>query len=146
MLQEIETGFQVATEPITITPTAVSAVQDILAQRKLEGYALRVYVAGGGCCGVQFGMALDNTTHSNDATFEMGGIKLLVDDQSINYLQGAKIDFVNDPQRGAGFIVDSPSAQKEGGSCSCGSSHSHADAEAEASTCACGGSCSCGAN
>ena len=146
MLQEIETGFQVATEPITITPTAVSAVQDILAQRKLEGYALRVYVAGGGCCGVQFGMALDNTTHPNDATFEMGGIKLLVDDQSINYLQGAKIDFVNDPQRGAGFIVDSPSAQKEGGSCSCGSSHSHADAEAEASTCACGGSCSCGAN
>jgi iron-sulfur cluster assembly protein len=146
MLQEIETGIEVSTEPIAITPAAASAVRDILTERKLEGYGLRVYVAGGGCCGVQFGMALDNNTHPNDATFELGGIKLLVDDQSMNYLQGAKIDFVNDPQRGAGFVVDSPSAQKEGGSCSCGNSHSHADAEAEGSTCACGGSCSCGAN
>jgi iron-sulfur cluster assembly protein len=147
MLQEIETGFEVAAETITITPTAVSAVRDILTERKLEGYALRVYVAGGGCCGVQFGMALDNNIHPNDMTFESDGVKLLVDDQSINYLRGAKIDFVNDPTRGAGFLVDSPSAQKDGGSCSCGSQgHSHAEAEGEVSSCACGGSCSCGAN
>lgn len=145
MLQEIETGFEVASETITISPTAVSAVRDILTERKLEGYALRVYVAGGGCCGVQFGMALDNNIHPNDMTFESEGVKLLVDDQSIEYLRGAKIDFVNDPTRGAGFLVDSPSAQKEGGSCSCGS-HSHAEADSEASTCACGGNCSCGAN
>ena len=51
MLQEIETQL------FTITPAASQAVKDILAQRNLEGYALRVYVAGGGCCGVNFGMA-----------------------------------------------------------------------------------------
>ncbi len=147
MLQEIETNIQVATEAITITPTAVNAVREILAERKLEGYGLRVYVAGGGCCGVQFGMALDNNIHQNDMTFESEGVKVLVDDQSINYLRGAKIDFVNDPTRGAGFLVDSPNAQKEGGSCSCGSQgHSHAEGESEASSCGCGGNCGCGAN
>jgi iron-sulfur cluster assembly protein len=147
MLQEIETGFQVTTETITITPTAISAVRDILAERKLEGYALRVYVAGGGCCGVQFGMALDNNVHQNDMTFESDGVKVLVDDQSINYLRGAKIDFVNDPTRGAGFLVDSPSAVKEGGSCACGSQgHSHAEGESASGGCGCGGNCGCGAN
>jgi iron-sulfur cluster assembly protein len=146
MLQEIETGFQVATETVTLTPTAASAVRDIFAERKLENFYLRVYVAGGGCCGVQFGMALDNIVHQNDMTFESDGVKVLVDDQSINYLQGAKIDFVNDPMRGAGFVVDSPSAQKQGGSCACGShGHSH-DSEQAESSCACGGSCGCGAN
>jgi len=153
MLQEIETQFQVTAETINITPAAASAVTDILSERKLDGYALRVYVAGGGCCGVQFGMALDNMTRENDMTFESGGIKVLVDDQSIHYLRGAKIDFVNDPVRGAGFLVDSPSAQRDGGSCACGShGHSHADAESEYDSCAvdgscaCGGGCSCGAH
>jgi iron-sulfur cluster assembly protein len=142
MLQEIETQFQVATETVTITAAAASAVRDILTERKLEGYALRVYVAGGGCCGVQFGMALDNIERGNDLAFESSGVKVLVDDQSINYLRGAKIDFVNDPMRGAGFLVDSPSAQSEGGSCACGShGHSHGDE----SSCACGGG-SCGCN
>ena len=138
MLQEIET------ETIIITPTATNAVREILTERKLEGFALRVYVAGGSCCGIQFGMALDNITHENDMTFQSGGIKVLVDDQSINYLRGAKIDFVNDPVRGAGFLVDSPSAQKESGSCgTCGShEHSHAETENEAS--GCGGNCGCG--
>lgn len=148
MLQEIETQFQVVPETVMITPAAASAVQGILAERNLEGYSLRVYVAGGGCCGgVQFGMALDNIVRDNDLTIAAGGISVLVDDQSINYLRGAKIDFVNDPVRGAGFMVDSPSAQKEGASCGCGShghSHSHDEAESEASSCGCGGNCGCG--
>jgi len=148
MLQEIETKFQVTTETITITASAASTVQNILAERNLEGYALRVYVAGGGCCGVQFGMALDNIVRDNDLTFESGGVKVLVDDQSINYLRGAKIDFVNDPVRGAGFLVDSPSTQKDSHGCACGTSHghshSHAEAESEASACGCGGNCGCG--
>ena len=143
MLQEIETGFSVSTEVISMTPAAAQAVQEILAERKLEGYGLRVYVAGGGCCSVQFGMALDNIVRDNDMSFESEGVKVLVDDQSINYLRGARIDFVNDPTRGAGFLVDSPSAQKEGGACACGS-EGHSHAENEGSSCACGGGeCGC---
>lgn len=123
MLQEIETSL------FTITPTATQAVKDILAERKLEGYALRVFVAGGGCgCGVNFGMALDNNIRDVDSTFTMGGVQVVVDEVSMDYLRDATIDFVNDPDRGAGFAVNSPKA------------HSHEHAEGG---CACGGSCSC---
>jgi iron-sulfur cluster assembly accessory protein len=130
MLEELETKIITETETSTVTlSTAASdAVKNILAERNLEGYALRVYVAGGGCCGVNFGMALDNNIRDVDTTFEANGVKVVVDEVSIDYLRGATIDFVNDPVRGAGFAVDSPNAQ----------SHSHGE-----DACACGGSCSC---
>ncbi len=98
---------QVLTEAVLLTPTAVQAVRDIFAERKLEGYALRVYVAGRTCSGLQYGMALDNKPRETDFTFETDGIKVLVDEQSIVYMQGATIDFVND-ERGTGFQVNNP--------------------------------------
>ena len=125
MLQEIETQL------VNVSPAAAQAVQNILAERNLEGYALRVYVAGGGCCGVQFGMALDNNFRDVDTTFDSAGIKLVVDDVSMEYLRGASIDFMNDPVRGAGFVVDGPNAKQ-------GHDHEHGE-----EGCACGGSCSC---
>jgi len=129
MLQEIETKL------FTITPAASQAVKEILEQRKLEGYALRVYVAGGGCgcSGVNFGMALDNNFRDVDTTFDSNGIQVVVDNVSIDYLREATIDFVNDPQHGAGFAVNSPNAK--------GKSHEHGSEEG----CACGsGSAGCG--
>lgn len=134
MLEELDTKIMTQTEPATISLSvaASDAVKNILAERSLEGYALRVYVAGGGCCGVNFGMALDNNFRDVDTTFEANGVKVVVDEVSIDYLRGANIDFVNDPVRGAGFAVDSPSAQ----------SHEHSHAHGEGG-CACGGSCSC---
>lgn len=130
MLEELDTKIITETETSTISlSTAASdAVKNILAERNLEGYALRVYVAGGGCSGVNFGMALDNNIRDVDTTFEANGVKVVVDEVSIDYLRGATIDFVNDPVRGAGFAVDSPNAQ----------AHSHGE-----EACACGGSCSC---
>jgi iron-sulfur cluster assembly accessory protein len=138
MLQETDTQL------VSLTVNATDAIRNILSERNLEGYALRVYVSGGGCCGAQFNMALDNNIRENDFTYENDGIKVVVDDTSVNYVRGAKIDFVNDPQRGAGFLVDSPAAA-EGGSCGCGSQgHGHmTHAEAGESSCACGGSCAC---
>ena len=132
MLQEIETQL------FTITPAASQAVKDILSQRKLEGYALCVYVAGGGCCGVNFGMALDNNFRDVDTTFESNGVKVVVDEVSIDYLRDATVDFVNDPQHGAGFAVNSPNAKGHEGSCACGSNGAE-------SSCGCGGggACSC---
>jgi iron-sulfur cluster assembly accessory protein len=141
MLKEVETITEQSAETITMSSSAAQAVSDILAERKLEGYSLRVYVAGGGCCGVNFGMALDNNIRSNDATFQLQGVQVVVDDQSIAYLRGAKIDFVNDPAHGAGFTVDSP-VKSNNASCSCGSA-SHGEAESESGNCGCGGSCSC---
>jgi iron-sulfur cluster assembly accessory protein len=141
MIKDVETVTEQNTETITMSSLAAQAVSRILAERKLEGYSLRVYVAGGGCCGANFGMALDNNIRANDATFQSQGVQVVVDDQSIAYLRGAKIDFVDDPTRGAGFIVDSP--VKNSSSCSCGSG-SQGKAESESgAACGCGGSCDC---
>ena len=132
MLEELDTKTitRIESTTITLSTAASDAIKNILTERNLEGYALRVYVAGGGCCGVNFGMALDNNFRDADTTFEANGVKVVVDEVSIDYLRGATIDFVNDPVRGAGFAVDSPSAQ----------AHEHAHGEGG---CACGGSCSC---
>jgi iron-sulfur cluster assembly protein len=142
MLQELDTKTisEIDTSVVTLSTAASEAVKTILMEKNLEGYALRVYVAGGGCCGVNFGMALDNNFRDVDTTFEANGVKVVVDEVSIDYLRGASIDFVNDPVRGQGFAVNSPNAEghshSEGG-CACGS---HAGGE----SCGCGGgSCSC---
>lgn len=125
MLQDLEL------QTITVSDAAARAILDIVEERKLEGYALRVYMAGSGCCsGVSFGMALDNNIRDVDRTFDSGGVRVVVDQVSMDYLNGAKIDFVNDPQRGAGFVVESPSAHSR--------EHAH-----EEGGCACGGSCDC---
>ena len=130
MLQEIETKIntETVTPTLTLSTAASDAIKNILTERNLEGYALRVYVAGGGCCGVNFGMALDNNFRDVDTTFDVDGVKVVVDEVSIDYLRGAHIDFVNDPERGAGFAVNSPSAKD----------HEHGEGG-----CGCGGSCSC---
>lgn len=135
MLQEINTQL------FTLTPAASEAVRNILTERNLDGYALRVYVAGGGCCGVNFGMALDNNFRDVDTTFEANGVKVVVDEVSIDYLRDATVDFVNDPVRGAGFAVNSPNAKGHShgeGGCACGSGGGE-------SSCGCGGG-SCGCN
>lgn len=141
MLQELETKSLTDTNAVTfnLSTAASDAVKNILNERKLEGYALRVYVAGGGCSGVNFGMALDNNFRDVDTTFEINGVKVVVDEVSIDYLRGASIDFVNDPVRGAGFAVDSPNAKGHShgeGGCACGSG---------GGSCGCGGggACSC---
>jgi iron-sulfur cluster assembly protein len=134
MLQELETKIFTETNipTITLSQAASDAVKNILSERNLEGYGLRVYVAGGGCCGVNFGMALDNNIRDIDTTFNADGVMVVVDEVSIDYLRGATIDFVNDPVRGAGFAVDSPNAKSQ--------EHGHAHGEGG---CGCGGSCSC---
>lgn len=132
MLEELDTKIitETGTSTISLSTAASDAIKNILTERNLEGYALRVYVAGGGCCGVNFGMALDNNIRDVDSTFDVNGVQVVVDEVSIDYLRGATIDFVNDPVRGAGFAVDSPGAK----------THSHEHGE---EACACGGSCSC---
>ncbi len=141
MLQELDTKTitTIDTNLITLSTAASDAVKNILAEKNLEGYALRVYVAGGGCCGVNFGMALDNNFRDVDTTFEANGVKVVVDEVSIEYLRGASIDFINDPVRGAGFAVDSPNAKGHShgeGGCACGTDGG--------GSCGCGGgSCSC---
>lgn len=120
---------QVNDRTVTLTAGAARAIQEILTQRNLSGYALRVYVAGQSCCGAQFAMVLDNQSRPDDTTFETDGVRLVVDALSLEYLRGGSVDFVDDPQRGKGFLVNAPNAGQHaedecgdgcGGGCSCG--------------------------
>ena len=125
-------------EVVSISPEAAEAVRGIIAEKELKDHALRIYVAGNSCSGVQFGMALDDKSIEGDTSVEMEGVKIVVDPQSINYLYGGNIDFINDPQKGTGFVINAPQANI--GGCGCGS-----DETADANSCGSGnGGCGCG--
>ena len=113
-----QTQNETISDFITLTPNAVQAVRDLMDQRNLEGYALRIYISGGGCSGFQYGMALDNNFRDSDLTSEFDGVKVLVDEVSISYLRGSTVDYVNDVMS-SGFKIDNPNALA---SCGCGNS------------------------
>lgn len=120
---------------VSISGEAVQAVQRIIDEKNLTGHALRIYVAGSSCCGVQFGMALDDKIMETDTAIDTGEIKIIIDNQSIEYARGVSIEFVNDPQQGQGFVVNAPHGHSDGDSCGCGDNGG-----------GCGGdSCSCNA-
>lgn len=125
---------QVQTEFVTLTPSAAQAVKDLLAKRNLDGYALRVFVQGGGCSGFQYGMALENNIRDADLTGEFDHVQVVVDEISIDYLRGATIDYVDDVM-GSGFKIENPNAVS---SCGCGSSfRTKNDSGAEGGGCGC---------
>jgi iron-sulfur cluster assembly protein len=130
---------QTQTALIDLTPPAAAAIQDLMTKRDLTGYALRVFISGGGCSGYQYGMALEGNIRENDLTFEHHGVKLVVDEVSINYLNGAVIDYVEDNLLGTGFKIENPNAVA---SCGCGSSFRTKDSEGTPS--GAGGCGSCG--
>jgi len=125
---------QAKTDVINLTPAAAQAVRDLLEKRELSGYALRVFVSGGGCSGFQYGMALENNIRENDLKVEFDGIQVVVDEISIDYLRGATVDYIESVM-GSGFKIENPNAVS---SCGCGSSFRSKD-EAEEDSCGCGG-------
>ncbi len=132
---------KVSEEVVTITPEATQAVLDIMTEKKMDNHALRIYVAGSSCSGVQYGMAIDDNINTTDTQLDVEGLKIVIDHQSLEYARGANIEFVNDPQHGTGFVITNPNAQS--GGCSCGSGGGHAHEEG-ASCGGGGGSCGCG--
>jgi len=108
----------IQTEQVTLTEAGAEAVKEMLAKRELEGYALRVFVSGGGCSGFQYGMALEAETRASDLVFEQHDVKVVVDEVSITYLKGSTIDYVEDVM-GSGFKIDNPNVVS---SCGCGNS------------------------
>jgi iron-sulfur cluster assembly accessory protein len=103
---------------IALTDAAVVKVKELMEAQGREGHGLRVYVAGGGCSGFRYGMALEETADEEDQVLEFGGLKVFLDPQSIHYLEGANVDYV-ETMMGAGFKVDNPQAVS---TCGCGHS------------------------
>ena len=103
---------------ITVTENAVAKIQDILQEENNPNLKLRVFVQGGGCSGMQYGFTLDEETNEDDFDMEFGGVSVLIDSMSGQYLQGAVIDYKDDVM-GASFSISNPNAQT---TCGCGSS------------------------
>jgi iron-sulfur cluster assembly protein len=136
MTTEIETLD--ATQTITLTTGARDMVRSLLQQKNVPGHGLRVFVAGGGCSGLQYGMALEAEPRPYDQVFESDGVKVFVDPTSMMYLGGATIDY-EDSLMGGGFRIDNPNAVS---ACGCGSSFKTKDSAGAAS--AGGAGCGCG--
>ena len=103
---------------IILLPAAASKIRALLTERNLPDHALRVFVAGGGCSGMQYGMAIEPQAGEFDSTFESDGVKVFIDPTSMMYLAGASIDYV-DNLMGGGFRIDNPNAVT---TCGCGHS------------------------
>lgn len=120
---------------LTVTPSAVAVIKNLLEQRNIPNHALRVFVTGGGCSGLQYGMSFEPEPRDYDKVVTVDSVRLLVDPTSFVYLQGAVIDFV-DSLIGGGFRIDNPNAVS---SCGCGTSFKTKDSS---DTSASSGGCS----
>lgn len=123
------------TEPvISMTPEAVTQLRAFLAEQGTPDQMLRVFVAPGGCSGLQYGMTIEETAEDDDLVIETEGVKLLVDSFSGMYLQGAEVDYVSSLM-GGGFTVRNPNAVA---SCACGHSFDAGGNAATSHGCGCG--------
>lgn len=104
---------------VTITDSAAEKLGGILTQKGMKDtHGLRVFVKGGGCGGMQYGMTFDDNSREGDQVYEQNGLRVFVDPTSLFYIDGANIDYV-DNLMGGGFHIDNPNAVS---SCGCGSS------------------------
>src|SRR5215468_12134605 len=105
---------------VALSASAAKRIAELIAQEGDASLMLRLSVSGGGCSGFQYGFSFDNATQADDHLFERDGVKMVVDDTSLDLLAGAEVDFVEDLV-GSSFQVRNPNATS---SCGCGSSFS----------------------
>ena len=106
--------------PILFTDSAAAKVADLIAEEGNPDLKLRVFVQGGGCSGFQYGFTFDEEVNDDDTPVEKGGVTLLIDSMSYQYLVGAEIDYTEGLQ-GSQFVTRNPNATS---TCGCGSSFS----------------------
>lgn len=108
---------------VTLTEAAAKKVQGLMAQSGSEDLKLRAFITGGGCSGYQYGFGFEDTVKDDDTVFECFGVNLLVDQKSMEMLDGAEIDFESTVQ-GESFVIRNPNASSN---CGCGNSFTPAE-------------------
>ena len=103
---------------IDLTEVAVTKVAEILNQQEPKPVGMRIAVVGGGCSGFQYSMAFENNAGPLDKTYNFNGLKVIVDQASMLYLDGVRVDYV-ESMEGAGFKFENPNVKS---TCGCGSS------------------------
>jgi len=103
-------------EQIILTDSAVERIKALLVKEGKPEAGLRLYISGGGCAGMSYGMSIDDAVSNDDAVVRTRGVKVIVDKLSLIYLRGSKIDYVENLQT-SGFQIENPNAAS---SCGCG--------------------------
>jgi|TARA_R110000824_G_scaffold7263_2_gene32780 iron-sulfur cluster assembly protein len=124
-------SVEAGTQLVTITELAAEKARELMISRELPDGALRVFVAGGGCSGYQYGMGLARSAEDDDIILEANDVRIVIDPESAVHLEGAEIDYVDDIMK-SGFSIHNPNATK---SCACGSSFQTEDGSGEARPC-----------
>ncbi len=107
-------------DPLLFTDQAAAKVKSLIEEENNNALMLRVFVSGGGCSGFQYGFTFDESIIDGDTIIENGGVKLLIDPMSFQYLVGGEIDYTEGLE-GAQFVIRNPNATT---TCGCGSSFS----------------------
>lgn len=107
-------------DPLVFTDSAAAKVRELIDEEGNPALKLRVFVTGGGCSGFQYGFTFDEEVADDDTRLEKGGVTLLIDPMSFQYLVGAEIDY-SEGLEGAQFVIKNPNATS---TCGCGSSFS----------------------
>src|SRR5688572_13207567 len=106
--------------PLSFSDSAANKVKQLIEEEGNAELKLRVFVTGGGCSGFQYGFTFDEATNEDDTAMQRGGVTLLIDPMSLQYLTGAEIDYQENAE-GAQFVIKNPNATS---TCGCGSSFS----------------------
>jgi iron-sulfur cluster insertion protein len=115
-----ESTSGIAERQVVLTGSAVRRIATLRTQESAGNAFLRIAVSGGGCSGFQYGLSFDDQRNEDDFVFERDGIGVVIDDVSLDLLNGAEVDFVEDLM-GASFQIRNPNAAS---SCGCGNSFS----------------------
>ena len=122
------------TPVIRLTSTAADKIRNLMIERDSPDHGLRVFVSGGGCSGLQYGMAIEADARKYDTVIDIDSLKLFVDPTSLMYLGGISIDYAGDLM-GGGFRIDNPNAAT---TCGCGHSFRTTDSAPAAAAGGCG--------
>jgi iron-sulfur cluster assembly protein len=117
---------------VSLTDAAALKLTELTKDEPNPEIGLRVYVYSGGCSGYRYGMMLEDAPTDADRVMQANGVRVYVDENSIQYLEGSQIDYV-DTLMGAGFTVNNPNAVA---ACGCGSSFRTADDAGAPRSCA----------
>jgi iron-sulfur cluster insertion protein len=103
---------------IFVTDSAIAKVAELIASEGNPALKLRIYVSGGGCSGLMYNFAFDETVEEDDTVIRKDDVTLVIDPMSFQYMAGAEVDF-EEGLEGARFVIRNPNAS---GTCGCGSS------------------------
>lgn len=116
MSESVDSGTGTVETPITISDSAVRRIRQLEQAKDTAGPMLRVAVGGGGCSGFQYSFSFDESCDGDDTVFARDGVRVVVDDVSLEFLAGSEIDYVEELV-GAYFTVRNPNAAS---TCGCG--------------------------